>query len=58
MFLAEFGSDAYRIFEPSFPPFFPDGRGKTNLRLSFSNVDDELIDVGIGRLAHLLAAPA
>ena len=39
-------------------PFFPDGRGKTNLRLSFSNVDDELIDVGIGRLAHLLAAPA
>jgi len=39
-------------------PFFPDGRGRTNLRLSFSNVDDELIDVGIARLAHLLATPA
>ena len=39
-------------------PFYPDGRGSTNLRLSFSNVDDELIDIGIGRLARLLAATA
>jgi 2-aminoadipate transaminase len=38
--------------------FFPDGRGSTNLRLSFSNVDDELIDVGIERLARLVGAPA
>jgi 2-aminoadipate transaminase len=36
-------------------PFFPDGRGAGNVRLSFSNVDDELIDVGIGRLAALAA---
>jgi 2-aminoadipate transaminase len=39
-------------------PFFPDGRGSTNLRLSFSNVDDELIDVGIERLARLVTATA
>ena len=35
-------------------PFFPDGRGDRNLRLSFSRVDDELIDEGIGRLASLV----
>jgi 2-aminoadipate transaminase len=34
--------------------FFPDGRGTDNVRLSFSGVRDELIDVGIGRLASLL----
>jgi 2-aminoadipate transaminase len=38
-------------------PFYPDGRGTTNVRLSFSNVGDELIDVGVGRLAALVAAP-
>jgi 2-aminoadipate transaminase len=37
-------------------PFYPDGRGTTNVRLSFSNVGDELIDVGIDRLAALVAA--
>jgi 2-aminoadipate transaminase len=37
-------------------PFYPDGRGTTNLRLSFSNVGDELIDVGIDRLAALVVA--
>jgi 2-aminoadipate transaminase len=37
-------------------PFYPDGRGTTNLRLSFSNVADDLIDVGIDRLAALVAA--
>jgi 2-aminoadipate transaminase len=36
-------------------PFFPDGRGGANLRLSFSRVEDELIDEGIGRLAALVA---
>jgi 2-aminoadipate transaminase len=36
-------------------PFFPDGRGGENVRLSFSRVDDELIDEGIGRLAALVA---
>ncbi|HEY7206846.1 MAG TPA: PLP-dependent aminotransferase family protein [Gaiellaceae bacterium] len=35
-------------------PFFPDGRGGDNLRLSFSMVDEELIDEGVERLASLL----
>jgi len=35
-------------------PFFPDGRGGTNLRLSYSMVGEELIDAGIERLASLL----
>jgi 2-aminoadipate transaminase len=34
--------------------FYPDGRGTSNLRLSFSMVDEELIDVGIERLAALV----
>ena len=36
-------------------PFFPDGRGGENVRLSFSRVEDELIDEGIARLAALVA---
>nr|MBA3347421.1 PLP-dependent aminotransferase family protein [Actinomycetota bacterium] len=36
-------------------PFFPDGRGGSSLRVCFSKVDDELIDVGIERLAALVA---
>jgi 2-aminoadipate transaminase len=36
-------------------PFFPDGRGGANVRLSFSRVADELIDEGIERLAALVA---
>jgi 2-aminoadipate transaminase len=35
-------------------PFFPDGRGRMNVRLSYSNVADELIDVGIERIAALV----
>jgi 2-aminoadipate transaminase len=35
--------------------FFPDGRGGDNVRLSFSLVDEALIDDGIERLASLLA---
>jgi 2-aminoadipate transaminase len=35
-------------------PFFPDGRGTNNLRISFSRVDDELIEPGIVKLAELL----
>jgi 2-aminoadipate transaminase len=35
-------------------PFFPDGRGRSNLRISFSRVEDELIDDGVERLAALL----
>jgi DNA-binding transcriptional MocR family regulator len=31
--------------------FFPDGRGVDNVRLSFSLVDESLIDDGIERLA-------
>jgi 2-aminoadipate transaminase len=34
--------------------FYPDGRGTSNIRLSFSMVDEELIDVGIARLAALV----
>jgi 2-aminoadipate transaminase len=34
--------------------FYPDGRGTTNIRLSFSMVDEELIDAGIARLAALV----
>jgi 2-aminoadipate transaminase len=36
-------------------PFFPDGRGTNNLRISFSRVDDELIEDGVRRLAALVA---
>jgi 2-aminoadipate transaminase len=35
-------------------PFFADGRGGANVRLSFSMVDESLIDDGIARLAELL----
>lgn len=35
-------------------PFFPDGRGTNNLRISFSRVDDELIEPGVAKLAALL----
>jgi 2-aminoadipate transaminase len=34
--------------------FFPDGRGNDNVRLSFSLVDEALIDTGIERLASLV----
>jgi len=37
-------------------PFFPDGRGGGNVRLSFSTVAEALIDEGIERLASLVAA--
>ena len=36
-------------------PFFPDGRGTNNLRMSFSLVHDELIEDGVRRLAALVA---
>jgi DNA-binding transcriptional MocR family regulator len=35
-------------------PFFPDGRGTNNLRMSFSLVHDELIEDGVQRLAALV----
>jgi 2-aminoadipate transaminase len=35
-------------------PFFPDGRGADNVRLSFSMVDEARIDDGVERLAALL----
>jgi 2-aminoadipate transaminase len=37
-------------------PFFPDGRGSNNVRLSFSRVEDERIEDGIKRLAALVIA--
>jgi 2-aminoadipate transaminase len=36
--------------------FFPDGRGRANLRLSFSMVDEALIDEGVARLAPLASS--
>jgi 2-aminoadipate transaminase len=36
-------------------PFYPDGRGGGNVRLSFSLVDEAQIDDGIDRLAALIA---
>jgi len=36
-------------------PFFPDGRGGDNVRLSFSLVDEAQIDDGIDRIAALIA---
>src|SRR5215218_1721503 len=36
--------------------FFPDGRGATDVRLSFSLVDEAKIDEGVERLAALVAA--
>jgi 2-aminoadipate transaminase len=36
--------------------FFPDGRGATDVRLSFSLVDEAQIDEGIERLAALVTA--
>jgi 2-aminoadipate transaminase len=35
-------------------PFFPDGRGTDNVRLSFSMVDESQIDDGVERLASLI----
>lgn len=35
-------------------PFFADGRGRNNLRLAFSRIDDELIPEGVRRLAALV----
>jgi 2-aminoadipate transaminase len=37
-------------------PFFPDGRGTNNVRLSYSRVEDGSIDTGIGRLAALVVS--
>jgi 2-aminoadipate transaminase len=52
--LARRAADAGVAIVPGLP-FFPDGRGGRNVRLSFSNVADELIDEGIARLGELLA---
>ena len=37
-------------------PFYPDGRGRAELRLSFSRATERDIDEGIRRLAALLPA--
>jgi 2-aminoadipate transaminase len=36
------------------PLFYPDGSGRNTLRLSFSRVEDDQIDDGVGRLAGVL----
>jgi 2-aminoadipate transaminase len=38
--------------------FYADGRGANNARLSFSLVDETMIDEGVERLASLLVSPA
>lgn len=38
------------------PPFYPDGRGRSEMRLSFSRVDDEDIPEGVRRLGALFTA--
>jgi 2-aminoadipate transaminase len=35
-------------------PFFPDARGRNNLRLAFSRIDDDVIPEGVRRLAALV----
>jgi 2-aminoadipate transaminase len=35
-------------------PFYPDARGEANVRISYSMIADELIDVGVERLAALV----
>lgn len=35
-------------------PFFPDGRGHTDIRLAYSRVGEDAIDEGVSRLAALL----
>ncbi len=35
-------------------PFYPDGRGAANLRISFSRVEDELIEDGVERMARIV----
>jgi 2-aminoadipate transaminase len=37
-------------------PFFVDGSGSNTLRLSFSNVSDENINIGLERISRLIAA--
>jgi hypothetical protein len=37
MFFSEFGTDAYRIFELAFPPFFPDGAEDEAMQASFNH---------------------
>jgi 2-aminoadipate transaminase len=37
-------------------PFFVDGSGSNTLRLSFSNVSDENIEIGLERISRLIAA--
>jgi 2-aminoadipate transaminase len=36
-------------------PFYPDGRGANQLRLSYSKVDDQLISSGVERLGRILS---
>ena len=51
--LARRAADAGVAIVPG-APFFPDGRGAANVRLSFSRVPDDRIEEGVERLAALL----
>lgn len=39
-------------------PFYPDGRGRANIRLAFSRIDGEELEEGCRRLAQLLGGSA
>jgi 2-aminoadipate transaminase len=55
--LARRAREARVAFVPG-TPFYPDGRGQRQLRLSFSRVTEQDIHEGVGRLAALLPATA
>ena len=50
---SHFSSEAGVAFVPG-TPFYPDGRGRRELRLSFSRATEQDISEGIRRLADLL----
>jgi DNA-binding transcriptional MocR family regulator len=51
--LAARGMEAKVAFVPG-TPFHPDGRGRNNIRLAFSRIEDEEITEGAARLGRLL----
>lgn len=53
--LAKDAMGAKVAFVPG-PPFYPDGSGHDALRLSFSRVDDDLIEEGLRRLSSVVRA--
>jgi DNA-binding transcriptional MocR family regulator len=50
-----FGAGILRVWLLQRTVFYADGRGRENVRLAFSMVDESLIDEDIERLSSLLA---